>query len=115
VRTHLRHIYAKLDAHSRSEAVARARELGLLAPAHACADGAATNHTRCVTTAHPRGRDDRRVHIPTPQEELDMQTPTVTEISQPAYADAQKASHQTQVRRVRESLLRGREADEKRA
>ena len=33
VRTHLRHIYAKLDAHSRSEAVARARELGLLAPA----------------------------------------------------------------------------------
>ena len=33
VRTHLRHIYAKLDAHSRAEAVARARELGLLAPA----------------------------------------------------------------------------------
>src|SRR6185312_1380987 len=33
VRTHLRHIYAKLDAHSRSEAVVRARELGLLAPA----------------------------------------------------------------------------------
>ena len=32
VRTHLRHIYSKLDAHSRSEAVARARELGLLAP-----------------------------------------------------------------------------------
>jgi LuxR family maltose regulon positive regulatory protein len=32
VRTHLRHIYAKLDAHSRTEAVARARELGLLAP-----------------------------------------------------------------------------------
>jgi LuxR family maltose regulon positive regulatory protein len=31
VRTHLRHIYAKLDAHSRGEAVARARELGLLA------------------------------------------------------------------------------------
>ena len=30
VRTHLRHIYAKLDAHSRSEAVARARQLGLL-------------------------------------------------------------------------------------
>ena len=35
VRTHLRHIYAKLDAHGRAEAVARARELGLLAPAHA--------------------------------------------------------------------------------
>jgi LuxR family transcriptional regulator, maltose regulon positive regulatory protein len=32
VRTHLRHIYAKLDAHSRSEAVDRARELGLVAP-----------------------------------------------------------------------------------
>jgi LuxR family maltose regulon positive regulatory protein len=32
VRTHLRHIYSKLDAHSRSEAVARARGLGLLAP-----------------------------------------------------------------------------------
>jgi LuxR family maltose regulon positive regulatory protein len=32
VRTHLRHIYAKLGAHSRSEAVARARELRLLAP-----------------------------------------------------------------------------------
>jgi LuxR family maltose regulon positive regulatory protein len=32
VRTHMRHIYAKLGAHSRSEAVARARELGLVAP-----------------------------------------------------------------------------------
>jgi LuxR family maltose regulon positive regulatory protein len=32
VRTHMRHIYAKLDAHSRSEAVARARELGLVSP-----------------------------------------------------------------------------------
>lgn len=32
VRTHMRHIYAKLDAHSRSEAVARAREIGLVAP-----------------------------------------------------------------------------------
>jgi LuxR family transcriptional regulator, maltose regulon positive regulatory protein len=32
VRTHLRHIYAKLDAHSRAEAVERARQLGLLAP-----------------------------------------------------------------------------------
>jgi LuxR family maltose regulon positive regulatory protein len=35
VRTHLRHIYAKLDAHSRSEAVGRARLMGLLAPARA--------------------------------------------------------------------------------
>jgi LuxR family maltose regulon positive regulatory protein len=32
VRTHMRHIYAKLDAHSRSEAVARARDLGLVSP-----------------------------------------------------------------------------------
>ncbi len=32
VRTHMRHIYAKLDAHTRGEAVARARELGLVAP-----------------------------------------------------------------------------------
>ncbi|HYZ80203.1 MAG TPA: LuxR C-terminal-related transcriptional regulator, partial [Solirubrobacteraceae bacterium] len=32
VRTHMRHIYAKLDAHSRAEAVARARELGLVSP-----------------------------------------------------------------------------------
>jgi LuxR family transcriptional regulator, maltose regulon positive regulatory protein len=30
VRTQLRRIYVKLDAHSRSEAVARARQLGLL-------------------------------------------------------------------------------------
>jgi LuxR family maltose regulon positive regulatory protein len=30
VRTHLRHIYSKLDAHSRKEAVDRARELGLI-------------------------------------------------------------------------------------
>ena len=44
-----------------------------------------------------------------------MQTPTVNEISQRAYVDAQKAWHQIQVRRVRESLLRGREVDEKRA
>jgi LuxR family transcriptional regulator, maltose regulon positive regulatory protein len=33
VRTHVRHIYAKLNAHDRSEAVARARELRLLGPA----------------------------------------------------------------------------------
>jgi LuxR family maltose regulon positive regulatory protein len=30
VRTHVQHIYQKLDAHSRYEAVTRARELGLL-------------------------------------------------------------------------------------
>jgi LuxR family transcriptional regulator, maltose regulon positive regulatory protein len=32
VRTHLRHLYAKLGTHRRAEAVARARVLGLLAP-----------------------------------------------------------------------------------
>jgi LuxR family maltose regulon positive regulatory protein len=32
IRTHLRHIYAKLDVHNRSEAVGRARELRLLGP-----------------------------------------------------------------------------------
>jgi LuxR family maltose regulon positive regulatory protein len=32
VKTHMRHIYEKLDAHRRSEAVERARELGLLGP-----------------------------------------------------------------------------------
>jgi DNA-binding CsgD family transcriptional regulator len=31
VRTHMRHVYAKLDAHRRQEAVERARALGLLA------------------------------------------------------------------------------------
>jgi LuxR family maltose regulon positive regulatory protein len=33
VRTHIRHLYEKLGAHSRTEAVERARSLGLLAPA----------------------------------------------------------------------------------
>jgi LuxR family maltose regulon positive regulatory protein len=32
VKTHMRHIYEKLDAHKRTEAVDRARELGLLGP-----------------------------------------------------------------------------------
>ena len=32
VRTHVRHLFAKLGAHRRTEAVARARALGLLAP-----------------------------------------------------------------------------------
>jgi LuxR family transcriptional regulator, maltose regulon positive regulatory protein len=34
VRTHIRHLFAKLGAHARTEAVARARVLGLLAPSH---------------------------------------------------------------------------------
>jgi len=32
VRTHTRHLYIKLGTHTRTEAVARARVLGLLAP-----------------------------------------------------------------------------------
>jgi ATP/maltotriose-dependent transcriptional regulator MalT len=32
VRTHIRHLFVKLGAHGRSEAVAQARALGLLAP-----------------------------------------------------------------------------------
>jgi LuxR family transcriptional regulator, maltose regulon positive regulatory protein len=32
IRTHIRHLYAKLGTHTRAEAVARARALGLLAP-----------------------------------------------------------------------------------
>lgn len=32
VRTHMRHLYVKLDVHRRHEAVERARALGLLAP-----------------------------------------------------------------------------------
>ena len=34
VKTQVGSLYAKLGAHRRAEAVARARELGLLAPAH---------------------------------------------------------------------------------
>ena len=34
VKTHMRNVYAKLGAHSRAEAVARARAHSLLAPAH---------------------------------------------------------------------------------
>jgi hypothetical protein len=68
-----------------------------------------------VTTDHPRSADHRRGNTPTPQEEVDVQTPTVTEISQQSYVDAQKAWHQTQVRLVRQSLLLRGQADEKRA
>ena len=32
VRTHMRHMYAKLGTHRRADTVARARDLGLLAP-----------------------------------------------------------------------------------
>ena len=33
VRTHMSHLYAKLDTHTRTETIERARSLGLLAPA----------------------------------------------------------------------------------
>jgi ATP/maltotriose-dependent transcriptional regulator MalT len=39
VKTHLRHLYQKLGAHSRREAVERARAFGLLAPSPMRADG----------------------------------------------------------------------------
>ena len=38
VRTHMRHLYAKLDAHSRRDALERARALGLLPPPRTAAD-----------------------------------------------------------------------------
>jgi len=38
MRTHLRHIYTKLGVNVRNEAVARARELGLLAPSAGAAE-----------------------------------------------------------------------------
>ena len=44
-----------------------------------------------------------------------MQTPKVTEISRQSQLDARKAWHRMQVRRVRESLIRGGEAAAKRA
>jgi LuxR family maltose regulon positive regulatory protein len=43
VKTHMRHLYAKLGTHRRAETVARARDLGLLAPS---------------AGAHPRHRHD---------------------------------------------------------
>jgi LuxR family maltose regulon positive regulatory protein len=39
VKTHQRHLYQKLGASSRTEAVERARAVGLLAPAHRVAPG----------------------------------------------------------------------------
>jgi LuxR family maltose regulon positive regulatory protein len=32
IKTHMRHIYAKLDVHNRADAVRQARDLGLLSP-----------------------------------------------------------------------------------
>ena len=53
IRTHLRHIYAKLGAHGRAEAVARARELGLLAPPTGAAL-ALYGRSSCTGDIHPR-------------------------------------------------------------
>jgi LuxR family maltose regulon positive regulatory protein len=39
IRTHMRHLYVKLDVHSRADAVNRARTLGLLAPSGVLAVG----------------------------------------------------------------------------
>ncbi|MFD7159090.1 LuxR C-terminal-related transcriptional regulator [Kribbella sp. NPDC059898] len=39
IRTHMRHLYVKLDVHSRADAVKRARTLGLLAPSRVLAAG----------------------------------------------------------------------------
>jgi LuxR family transcriptional regulator, maltose regulon positive regulatory protein len=36
VRTHMRHLFAKLGAHRRTEAVARTGDVGLLAPSPRC-------------------------------------------------------------------------------
>jgi hypothetical protein len=66
-------------------------------------------------TAHLRASDDRGVNTLALEEAVDMQTPTVTEISRRSYVDTQKTRHGTQVRLVRESLLRRHEAREKRA
>jgi LuxR family transcriptional regulator, maltose regulon positive regulatory protein len=59
VRTHMRHIYTKLDVHWRNEAVTRARELGLVAPGDSGARirPPRANHPKFVTTAHPRRRE----------------------------------------------------------
>ncbi|HEV3380866.1 MAG TPA: LuxR C-terminal-related transcriptional regulator [Trebonia sp.] len=53
VRTHMRHVYAKLGTHSRTEAVEQARTLGLLAP---------SAHRRLV----PDGRRAPRDGVPPP-------------------------------------------------
>ena len=56
VRTHIRHIYAKLDAHSRKEAVERARGLGLISSgSDYCADSFRTRHRDQGRSAPLRG------------------------------------------------------------
>jgi LuxR family maltose regulon positive regulatory protein len=55
VRTHMRHLYAKLDVHRRHEAVERARALGLLAPA-------APRSRRSIATRH-LAPGQRTIHV----------------------------------------------------
>jgi LuxR family maltose regulon positive regulatory protein len=45
VKTHMRHIYAKLDAHSRTQALGHARALGLLAPNRPVGNSASVTDT----------------------------------------------------------------------
>jgi len=52
VRTHIRHVFVKLGAHSRTEAVTQARALGLLAPSPSPSAQAPASST----AADPRGR-----------------------------------------------------------
>jgi Bacterial regulatory proteins, luxR family len=66
VPTHLRHIYAKLDAHSRNEAVARARQLGAggARGPPALSRGDPPNHAERVMTGRPAVADTpERQHI----------------------------------------------------
>lgn len=52
VRTHIRHVFVKLGAHSRTEAVTRARDLGLLAPSPPSArSGSRPRHSPAAPTS----------------------------------------------------------------
>ena len=74
VRTHMRHIYAKLDAHSRGAAVERARDLGLLA---AGARARPLDLTpRATPPGSPRGGRTRVTMSPTPS--ISAQMPAKT-------------------------------------
>ena len=72
VRTHVRHLHTKLGTHRRSDTVARARALGLLAPLPAQGRAGlldpprARNRLNETTTNHPRRREPRsmRAQIP---------------------------------------------------
>ena len=58
VKTHLLHIYAKLDAHRRTEAVERARELGC-SPRSPLTAASTHLHTIRSMPAHPFGGEAR--------------------------------------------------------